>query len=680
MKLVCLFVCFEAVLSQDDDAYSHVPPNSEAVGGAALLQRSVAAAPVAVLEEPRSQVSVLDEAPNPVSVLDDQAESVGAKTSPKKAKKEAKKDASNVAMKDAHAPAMRRIGMCYNSEGYQGAPECLSAEAEDENKQKAVWLLAERVRAGLLDFGSDLGLLGVEGVGSSAPLDAAGFKAATSECCPMEMERFFSRLLDSKGLDTCSWPHIQGLMHWFTCVPDMDFQYVLNVIDLGNPCKYWAPKGEACPQLSPECEGNFCKAGATTYDWLASGESDAAAAPAAAEAAPPPEPEVAPAPPAPPAITNPLEDPEPEEAAPEEPAPTVPETTKKPKKEKPTTPEPTTTKEEEETTITETTTAEATTTATTTEAAVQPQAAPVARAPRAKPAAAAAAAPVSIQPSSASAPVSIQPAQPATLTLAPLDEETTQPPETTTETTTATTTLTTTMTTTTNTICQGDVALKFWQAKRTHSNLGGMGPDDGDESMRLSNLGNFNGEDFDLILKSTTSRYVTKKTHAQYNGVYGFFGYLTMKIDSGADFKFTIVKAGTNTPMVLPKFFFTLFDLDSGNPNDPTMGEEIVTAGGFDKYIVPPDTELDIKEDGKGNTIFRSTVYGTGADNPSDPHNMTPQQRSRAVTFQYTDASEFEITYDLSPGSASPGRDVYFAGRSQLTELECDADLMAQHT
>jgi len=236
------------------------------------------------------------------------------------------------------------------------------------------------------------------------------------------------------------------------------------------------------------------------------------------------------------------------------------------------------------------------------------------------------------------------------------------------------------MTTTTNTICQGDVALKFWQAQRTHSNLGGMGPDDGDESMRLSNLGNFNGEAFDLILKSTTSRYVTKKTHAQYNGVYGFFGYLTMKIDSGADFKFTIVKAGTDTPMVLPKFFFTLFDLDSGNPNDPTMGEEIVTAGGFDKYIVPPDTELDIKDVGNGKTRFRSTVYGTGGDNPSDPHNMTPQQRSRAVTFQYTDASEFEITYDLSPGSASPGRDVYFAGRSQLTELECDADLMAQHT
>jgi len=153
MKLVCLFVCFEAVLSQDDDAYSHVPPSSEAVGGAALLQRSVAAAPVAALEEPRSQVSVLDEAPNPVSVLDDQAESVGAKSSLKKDAKKAKKD--------AHAPAMRRIGMCYNSEGYQGAPECLSAEAEDENKQKAVWLLAERVRAGLLDFGSDLGHLGV---------------------------------------------------------------------------------------------------------------------------------------------------------------------------------------------------------------------------------------------------------------------------------------------------------------------------------------------------------------------------------------------------------------------------------------------------------------------------------------------------------------------------------------
>jgi hypothetical protein len=97
------------------------------------------------------------------------------------------------------------------------------------------------------------------GVGSSSSLDAAGFKAVTSFCCPMETEIFFNRLLDKDGYDVCSKPHIQGLMHWFSCVPDMDFKYVLDVIAHGTPCKYWSPKGIDCPVLSAACRGEWCR-------------------------------------------------------------------------------------------------------------------------------------------------------------------------------------------------------------------------------------------------------------------------------------------------------------------------------------------------------------------------------------------------------------------------------------
>jgi len=95
--------------------------------------------------------------------------------------------------------------------------------------------------------------------GAVASLDAPGFKETTELCCPPEMELFFNRLLDSMGLDVCSKPHIQGLMHWFACVPDMDFQYMIDVINNGNPCKYWGPKGETCPALSPACTGTYCR-------------------------------------------------------------------------------------------------------------------------------------------------------------------------------------------------------------------------------------------------------------------------------------------------------------------------------------------------------------------------------------------------------------------------------------
>merc|ERR1719265_2085672 len=85
--------------------------------------------------------------------------------------------------------------------------------------------------------------------GASASLDAAGFSAVSSLCCPSEMETFFTRLLESLGYFVCSKPHLQGLMHWFHCVPNMDFQYVLDVIHNGNPCMYWAKTGETCPVL-----------------------------------------------------------------------------------------------------------------------------------------------------------------------------------------------------------------------------------------------------------------------------------------------------------------------------------------------------------------------------------------------------------------------------------------------
>jgi len=94
---------------------------------------------------------------------------------------------------------------------------------------------------------------------SHAPLTAAGFKAVTSLCCPPEMEVFFLRLLSDMNLQVCSMPHIQGLMHWFSCVPDMDFQYLIDVINNGNPCKYWGNIGEACPPLSEACTGKWCR-------------------------------------------------------------------------------------------------------------------------------------------------------------------------------------------------------------------------------------------------------------------------------------------------------------------------------------------------------------------------------------------------------------------------------------
>jgi hypothetical protein len=95
--------------------------------------------------------------------------------------------------------------------------------------------------------------------GADATLDAAGFREVTSLCCPMETELFFNRLLDSMGMKVCYKDHVQGLMHWFSCVPDMDYQYMVDTINNGNPCKYWALSSSTCPVLTPECDVRQCR-------------------------------------------------------------------------------------------------------------------------------------------------------------------------------------------------------------------------------------------------------------------------------------------------------------------------------------------------------------------------------------------------------------------------------------
>jgi hypothetical protein len=97
------------------------------------------------------------------------------------------------------------------------------------------------------------------GAAVDIPVDEHGFKYATSLCNPMWMEKFFTCMLGCAGYDGCSQPHIQGLVHWFTCVPAMDFQYVLDTIYNGRPCKVWTKKGSRCPSLTPECGGHYCR-------------------------------------------------------------------------------------------------------------------------------------------------------------------------------------------------------------------------------------------------------------------------------------------------------------------------------------------------------------------------------------------------------------------------------------
>jgi len=222
------------------------------------------------------------------------------------------------------------------------------------------------------------------------------------------------------------------------------------------------------------------------------------------------------------------------------------------------------------------------------------------------------------------------------------------------------------------------------------SNLNNKGPDntnsDGSaapEGMRISNLGEHEGKQFDMIVNSLTPSYVAPDDFYQWNNVYGYFGYLIVGMNSHIDARFTIVETGTNTPMVLPKWYFTFFDLDksvnAAQDDPPTQGNEKVAVKGFSQYFAADSTgtsELKVTADDPepGFTSFESSVFGDTSDNPKNPMNMNDQQKGRAVTFEFLNTATFDATYTVSPcvgPTCTIAREVYFAGKSQLATDPC---------
>jgi hypothetical protein len=181
-----------------------------------------------------------------------------------------------VPQESAHGSAMLQKSTSPHKQGEQPRKEdsgaCAFTAAKDMSLKKASVCLPNglqekhlellRINAASLAAGSATGTEKSSkrsSGGADAPLDAAGFKEVTSGCCPMETELFFNRLLESMDMKVCNKDHVQGLMHWFSCVPDMDYQYMVDTINNGNPCKYWAPSSSTCPVLSPECDVKQCR-------------------------------------------------------------------------------------------------------------------------------------------------------------------------------------------------------------------------------------------------------------------------------------------------------------------------------------------------------------------------------------------------------------------------------------
>jgi hypothetical protein len=204
------------------------------------------------------------------------------------------------------------------------------------------------------------------------------------------------------------------------------------------------------------------------------------------------------------------------------------------------------------------------------------------------------------------------------------------------------------------------------------NNLGGKGPGTGVQEMRFANIGEYPaGEPFELVIVNTT-RY---EGPSGMNGVSKFpkFGNIAIYGDghekAGGDWggevtlQMTFVKPGTYTPVVLPEFFYAVFDIDGDNLSSMAT----LAGNSYKGYVTDITPSVVASKNADGSTKFTATKTVT---NPTDPMEATQEQRESMVMYFYEDVSSVEVTLGViaAPGRTTAARNFNFAGKSALMD------------
>jgi hypothetical protein len=180
--------------------------------------------------------------------------------------------------------------------------------------------------------------------------------------------------------------------------------------------------------------------------------------------------------------------------------------------------------------------------------------------------------------------------------------------------------------------------------------------------LKLASIGKLDGQPLDLVI--TASGYQAWKPAL--NGFTGSFGRINIKTCTSADFTFTFQDASSGGAVPMDEFEVTFFDIDRGSTNNKI---ETLKVSGYSEML-PAAAPLYYYDESGGEAVISASTKGVGADNPSDPMMLTPQQISRSVAFKFSGKSSFEVHYDVqcsNGGNSNSGRNFLFAFHSSLT-------------
>jgi len=172
------------------------------------------------------------------------------------------------------------------------------------------------------------------------------------------------------------------------------------------------------------------------------------------------------------------------------------------------------------------------------------------------------------------------------------------------------------------------------------NNLGGKGPDHGEESMLFFAATTIKGVSVDL---KVTSDAVYFPANSEANGVQGSLGAINLKVCTTSNVTFSLVESGTNTPVNVDGMSITFLDLDEGKRGKQRSTVTVCEA----ELTLDPETELTTSNG--SCTSVSSSKKGSGDDNPTSIEDLTDVQKRKVATFKYGAGNSFSASLGIGP-------------------------------
>jgi hypothetical protein len=195
-------------------------------------------------------------------------------------------------------------------------------------------------------------------------------------------------------------------------------------------------------------------------------------------------------------------------------------------------------------------------------------------------------------------------------------------------------------------------------SRLTHSNLGGLGPHDGDELIRYEGVANADGKTVDLVIMAIGEYALPVKDKHESNGQGGSIKKIFQKSGTSLELQFSFVDASTGKPHVMENVQFSFMDID-GFPNGE-VEENILVCDATDVCLTEDTAVEDVGLDDDNCRWYKPKAL-QGYKNPTELDQMDDVQKAHSLTVKLQQSAAFRLVSKITNGNKN--RPLLFAGK-----------------